>query len=74
MQTLHCGNTLGDTLVQVTPTEVRLVSAASKQMVHQWQPPPGQQINVAAGNASQVPPPSHSIHGRLPFGTWVLEL
>ena len=42
-------------MIQVTPKEVRLLSAAQKNLVHQWRPPDGLQINVAAGNPSQVP-------------------
>lgn len=41
-------------MIQVTPKEVRLLSAARKQLVNHWRPPDGLQINVAAGNPSQV--------------------
>ena len=54
LQTLYCGNAIGDQLVQVTTAAVRLLSAAGKQLVHEWKPPQGLQINVAAGNPSQV--------------------
>ena len=62
LQTLYCGNAVGDQLVQVTMAAVRLLSAAGKQLVHEWKPPQGLQINVAAGNPSQVQPLGHS-HG-----------
>ena len=54
LQSLYCGNAVGNQMIQVTPKEVRLLSAAQKQLVHQWRPPDGLQINVAAGNPSQV--------------------
>lgn len=53
-QTLYCGNAIGKQIVQVTPKEIRLLSTGEKQLLHQWQPPSGMQINVAAGNPSQV--------------------
>lgn len=54
VQTLCCGNTVSDHLVQVTSTDVRLVDATSHEMVHQWRPPPGLNVNVASVNPSQV--------------------
>ncbi len=53
-QTLCCGNTVSDHLVQVTGADVRLVDATTRQLLHQWRPPAGLQINVASVNPTQV--------------------
>jgi len=54
VQTLLCGNTAGDCLLQATGGAVRLVSASMRTLVAEWAPPAGQRITVAAGNAHQV--------------------
>ena len=53
-QTLCCGNTVSDHLVQVAGADVRLVDATTRQLLHQWRPPAGLQINVASVNPTQV--------------------
>ena len=53
-QTLLCLNAAHDQFLQVTAAEVRLVSAATRQLVTAWKPAPGQAINAAAANAGQV--------------------
>ena len=53
-QTLLCLNAVHDQFLQVTAAEVRLVSAATRQLVTAWTPAPGQAINAAAANAGQV--------------------
>ena len=56
MQTLYCGNTVGDHLVQVTAAGVRLLAASTGALQDQWLPPEGLQINVASASPSQVQP------------------
>ena len=53
-QTLYCGNALHDQLVQVTRASLRLLSAGTKQLLHEWRPPSGLSIDVAAGSPSQA--------------------
>lgn len=53
-QTLWCGNTATDHLVQVTSSAVRLVDCSSLQLVGCWSPPAGSAISVAAGSPTQV--------------------
>ena len=53
-QTLCCGNTVADQLLQVTGGDVRLVDASTRALVQAWQPPPGLQINVASCSPSQA--------------------
>jgi DNA damage-binding protein 1 len=54
VQTLLCVNAAHDQFLQATPTALRLVDAASRQLVTAWQPASGTSINVAAANAHQV--------------------
>ena len=56
MQTLYCGNMVGDQMVQVTAAGVRLLSAQTGALQDQWLPPQGLQINVASASPSQVLP------------------
>lgn len=56
MQTLYCGNMVGDLLVQVTAAGVHLLSAPTGTLQDQWLPPQGLQINVACASPSQVQP------------------
>ena len=53
-QTLLCLNAVHDQFLQVTATELRLVSASTRQLVTAWKPQPGQAIIAAAANAGQV--------------------
>ena len=53
-QTLLCINAAHDQFLQATPGSLRLVDAATRQLLTMWQPPPGASINVAAANAHQV--------------------
>ncbi|XP_077558107.1 DNA damage-binding protein 1-like [Haemaphysalis longicornis] len=52
--TLFCGNVRNKQLIQVTAASVQLVDGQTKLLLHQWQPPSGQKINVAACNQAQV--------------------
>ena len=54
LQTLYCGNVVGDQLVQVTGAGVRLLSASSGALLDQWTPPAGLQVNTASASPSQV--------------------
>ena len=54
MQTLHCGNVVGDQLVQITRHGVRVADATTQALVAQWRPPEPLQVNVAAASPSQV--------------------
>lgn len=54
-QTLYCGNTRYDQLLQVTANGVRLVSASEGHaLLSSWSPPAGLHVNVAAGGPTQV--------------------
>jgi len=53
-QTLFCCNAVHNQFVQVTSTALRLVSASTQQLLNQWTPPAGYQINVATATSSQV--------------------
>ena len=53
-QTLLCLNAAHDQFLQVTAAELRLVSAATRQLVTSWKPPPGQVVIAAAANEGQV--------------------
>ena len=54
-QTLFCCNAVHNQMIQVTSKMLRLVSASTLQLLHQWTPPPGYQINVATASSTQVP-------------------
>ncbi len=54
MQTLYCGNVVGEQLVQVTAAGVRLLAASTGALQDQWLPPQGLQINLASAGPSQV--------------------
>jgi DNA damage-binding protein 1 len=54
-RTLYCGNIfVGDNIVQVTSTGVRLVSCSSLELVHSWAVPEGSKITVASGTPTQL--------------------
>eukprot|EP00884_Botryococcus_braunii_P023468 jgi/Botrbrau1/9805/Bobra.0322s0012.2 len=53
-QTLHCGNVDAEQVVQVTQRDVRLMQEDQKSLCAQWTPPFSRQINMAAGNHSQI--------------------
>lgn len=53
-RTLHCATVIGDQVVQVTGSAVRLCAAASLALADTWAPPEGTRITVAAGDASHV--------------------
>ena len=55
-QTLFCGTMLGDVLLQVTPTDVNLLSCATHTVVGSWKPPGDHRVTVATANATQVCP------------------
>eukprot|EP00871_Galdieria_phlegrea_P002229 jgi/Galph1/3006/GphlegSOOS_G1662.1 len=52
--TLYCGNTIGDCIVQITPSKIRLISCETMTVANEWYPPTGYRISVAAGNSSQL--------------------
>uniref|UniRef100_A0A7S2S558 DNA damage-binding protein 1 n=1 Tax=Mucochytrium quahogii TaxID=96639 RepID=A0A7S2S558_9STRA len=55
LATLYCGNMIGNYLVQVTSTEVRIVKCADTSTVHfLWSAPAPKRITVASGNPSQL--------------------
>ena len=54
LQTLYCGNVVGDQLVQVTGAGVRLLAASSGTLLDQWTPPEGLLVNTASASPSQV--------------------
>ena len=51
---LFCANMSGNTLVQITATAVRLVSAETHELLFHYNPPNGQTISVATANMQQV--------------------
>lgn len=54
LQTLYCGNTAADQIVQITKQALRLIDAGTQQLVQDWRPPNGLSINVAAASPTQV--------------------
>lgn len=57
VSSLYCGNCIHDTIVQVTPSEVRLLQHSldgSLSLLQSWTPPAGSRITVASGNGSQI--------------------
>ncbi len=56
LQTLYCGNMVGDQMVQVTSAGVRLLAAQTGALQDCWLPPSGLQINIASASPSQVYP------------------
>ncbi|KAJ1968869.1 DNA damage-binding protein 1a [Dispira parvispora] len=52
--TLHVSNAVGDGLIQVTSSSVRLLRLPRAGQLAQWQPPEPLQIRTATSNASQV--------------------
>lgn len=53
-KTLCCRNLLGNAWLQVTETEMRVISSESFALVSTWTPPSGVRITVAAANPMQV--------------------
>lgn len=51
-QTLFCGNVREDLLLQVTATNIRLVSTVTKQLCNEWAPE--QNISIVSSNTSQI--------------------
>ncbi|KAG9145181.1 hypothetical protein Leryth_008967 [Lithospermum erythrorhizon] len=54
VETLFCHDAVHNQLVQVTSNSVRLVSATSRELRHEWFAPSGYSVNVATANATQV--------------------
>ncbi|GMF12407.1 unnamed protein product [Phytophthora lilii] len=54
VKTLLCRNMYGDVWLQVTESEVRLISCSTFSLSSSWAPPPGSRITVAAANPTQV--------------------
>uniref|UniRef100_H3G8E6 DNA damage-binding protein 1 n=1 Tax=Phytophthora ramorum TaxID=164328 RepID=H3G8E6_PHYRM len=53
-KTLLCRNMYGDAWLQVTESEVRLISCSTFSVGSTWSPPSGSRITVAAANPTQV--------------------
>ncbi|XP_074593114.1 DNA damage-binding protein pic [Brevipalpus obovatus] len=53
-QTFSCSNVAYEQLLQVTPTNVLLVDAKTKERVDEWKPENGQSISVVSSNSTQV--------------------
>ncbi|XVE94238.1 hypothetical protein REPUB_Repub01dG0264300 [Reevesia pubescens] len=54
VQTLFCHDAVYNQLVQVTSSNVRLVSSLSRELRDEWNAPSGYSVNVATANATQV--------------------
>jgi DNA damage-binding protein 1 len=57
VSSLYCGNAVHDTIVQVTPSEVRLLQHKADNtlvLVTVWSPGGSARITVASGNATQI--------------------
>ncbi|TMW57264.1 hypothetical protein Poli38472_003189 [Pythium oligandrum] len=54
VKTLYCRNLYGDTWLQVTETEMRVVDSHNFSVCSTWSPPTGARITVASGNPTQV--------------------
>jgi Mono-functional DNA-alkylating methyl methanesulfonate N-term len=53
-QSLYCGNTAADQIVQITRQSLRLIDASTRQLAQEWRPPDGLAINVAAASPTQA--------------------
>ncbi|XP_067655980.1 DNA damage-binding protein 1-like isoform X1 [Haliotis asinina] len=53
-QTFFCGNVVGNQLVQITPSSIRLISCDSKTLVAEWKHPSGKNISLASCNTCQA--------------------
>lgn len=54
VKTLVCRTMVGDLWLQVTESEVRLISCTTSLLVSTWNPPSGSRITVAAANPTQI--------------------
>lgn len=54
MQSLYCGNTAADQIVQITRQSLRLIDAGTRQLAQEWRPPDGLAINVATASPTQA--------------------
>jgi Mono-functional DNA-alkylating methyl methanesulfonate N-term len=54
LQSLYCGNTASDQIVQITRQSLRLIDAGTQQLAQEWRPPDGLAINVAAASPTQA--------------------
>jgi Mono-functional DNA-alkylating methyl methanesulfonate N-term len=61
LQSLYCGNTASDQIVQITRQSLRLIDAGTQQLAQEWRPPDGLAINVAAASPTQA-----SMHTYIP--------
>lgn len=54
-QTMYCGNVTDNTLLQVVPSSVRLISILpSEEVLSEWKPPSGRSISVVSSNNFQI--------------------
>jgi len=54
LETLYCGNTKTNKIVQITSASVRLLCWATEQLIDEWTPPDCKKIDVAACNGQKV--------------------
>ncbi|KAK9711909.1 DNA damage-binding protein 1a [Basidiobolus ranarum] len=52
--TICTANVLGDFIVQITESSMRLINYSAKRLVSEWTPPSGSKINVASINPTQI--------------------
>ena len=51
---MHWGNVKGGNWVQVVESGVRLISCATRELLHEWKHPDGKPVSVCACNLTQV--------------------
>lgn len=54
LQTLYCGNTKDNNIVQITSASVRLLCWATEKLLSEWIAPDSKKINIATYNGQQV--------------------
>lgn len=54
LQTLYCGKTLDNKMVQITSASVRLICMESKKLISEWKVPYFKNIYVASCNGRQA--------------------
>ena len=67
-QTFSCQNVCHNQIVQATSAGVRLISAKTKELVHEWCPPENRNISVISINPSQIVCASRNIVYYLTIG------
>lgn len=54
LQTLYCGNTTNNKIIQITSVSVRLICCMTEKLISEWIPPACKRIDVAACNSDHV--------------------